>query len=118
MTGGYSDYASDQTGESVDGVGDVNGDGTDDVAVGAHGNDAAGENAGAVYVVLGPFEGEHVLDEHADGKLLGGEADEVAGAGDTDGDGLHDLIVGAPYSPLGETDAGAVYVVFGSVFAW
>src|SRR6185436_14557311 len=55
---------------SVSGAGDVDGDGNDDVIVGACGNDANGSLAGAAYVVLGPLAGRIDLGE-ADAKLVG-----------------------------------------------
>lgn len=80
-------------GHPVAGVGDVNHDGYDDIIVGEHGDDAGGTNAGAAYVIsvlagdtLFTFVGE------APGDMFGIWA---AGAGDMNGDGYEDLIVGA-----------------------
>ena len=39
--------------------------------------------------------------------------DSVSGAGDVNGDGIDDLIVGAPYADMNGSDSGASYVVFG-----
>ena len=111
----------DYAGYSVAGVGDVNGDGYDDVLVGAYGHDADGEDAGAAYLVHGPVSGQIDL-ATADAKLVGEEAGDLAGfsvsgAGDVNGDGYADLLVGA----YGHSDdgwgepwaRGAAYLVHG-----
>ena len=98
-------------------VGDVNGDGLDDVVVG---NPYAGENQeGAVYVVFGKIDHEPVdlaeFDAGTQGDQgyrisgFGGLAGEtLAGAGDVNLDGLADLVVGAAF-------AGSAFVVFGQM---
>jgi hypothetical protein len=106
-------------GGSVSGAGDVDGDGHDDLLVGALGNDEGGAYAGAAYLVLGPVTGTLDL-SLADAKLVGEGAGEqaggsVSGAGDVDGDGHDDVLVGAVYNQEGGTDAGAAYLVLGPV---
>ena len=80
-------------GTSVGGAGDVNGDGFDDVIVGAQFDDTAASIAGAARVYSG-FDGDLL---HT---FLGQENDElgwaVSGAGDVNGDGADDLLVGIP----------------------
>jgi hypothetical protein len=114
-----SEPIGDYSGVSVAGVGDVNGDGFDDVAVGAPQNDEGGADAGAVYVVYGPVTGPIDL-ANADAKLVGeapgdGAGRSVAGVGDVDGDGFDDLLIGADGNQGGGVDTGAAYVVYGPV---
>ncbi len=119
--------AADQSGFSVAGVGDVNGDGLADLIVGAYLNDpAAGSAAGRSYVVFGQATGAAVnlsaVASGIGGFVINGESASdqsgrsVAGAGDVNGDGLADLIIGARYSdPAGDSSAGRSYVVFGTL---
>jgi hypothetical protein len=102
-----------QAGWSIAGVGDVDGDGLDDFVVGAPGDDAAGEDAGAVYLFTSPVSGDVDLSA-ADAKWLGEAAGDQAGsavtaAGDTNGDGLDDVLIGGPY----HGGAGAAWLVLG-----
>ncbi len=116
----------DRSGGAVAGIGDVNGDGVDDVIVGARQADPLGrEDAGACYVVfgrLGAFPPEIDLEslDGENGFAIGGidRRDRlgvsVGAAGDINGDGVGDLVVGAYYANPGERAyAGEAYVVFG-----
>jgi hypothetical protein len=109
----------DQAGISVSEAGDVDGDGDDDVLVGAFLNDEGGINAGAAYLVLGPVSGTVDLSS-ADARLVGENSDDDAGfsvsdAGDVDGDGRDDLLVGAFGNDGGERGTGAAYLVLGPI---
>ncbi len=113
--------ARDQAGQPVSGAGDVNGDGFDDLIVGAELNDAGGPNAGAAYLVYGsPTRLSGSVDlSTADAKFVGEEMTDyagasVAGAGDVNGDGFDDLIVGARMNDAAATNAGAAYLIYGS----
>jgi len=108
--------AFDGSGISVASAGDVNGDGYADLIVGAVGANAG---TGAAYIVFGKassFASSINLSSlnGANGLRLDGAGSYVASAGDVNGDGYADLVVGAPYTdPDGITDAGASYVVLG-----
>jgi hypothetical protein len=110
--------AYDLAGWSVAAAHDTNADGLTDLLVGAHGHDAGGSIAGAVYLFRGPVEGELSV-ETADAKFIGENEVDKAGyslaSGDINNDGYADCIIGAPYESSGGTYAGATYVVPGPI---
>lgn len=101
-------------GRSVSGAGDVDSDGFDDFIAGASGADPDGlTDAGSAFVYSGA-DGSviHRIDGATSGDLLGLS---VSGAGDVDGDGLSDFIIGATFAdPGGRSDAGSAYVHSGA----
>ncbi|MFG1411773.1 Ig-like domain-containing protein [Xanthobacter sp. VTT E-85241] len=112
------------TGVSVSDAGDVNGDGYDDVIVGAFYEGTGGTQAGASYVVFGKADGPGNIDlaalNRSQGfKINGAQPGDQSGyavsaAGDVNGDGFADVIVGAyGADTAGKTDTGAAYVVYG-----
>ncbi|MEG4405842.1 cadherin-like domain-containing protein [Microcoleus sp. MON2_D5] len=118
--------ANDYSGSSVSSAGDVNGDGFDDLIIGARLADANGiRAAGQSYVVFGSNSGFGAsvnLSElnGSNGFAINGIAayDEsgfsVSSAGDVNGDGFDDLIIGAKLAdPNGISGAGQSYVLFG-----
>jgi hypothetical protein len=114
----------DSSGGSVASAGDVNGDGFADVIIGATSNDPNGEASGASYVVFGKSGGFTANLELSslngkNGFQIGGEAafdfsgGSVASAGDVNGDGFADVIIGADHADPNGVSSGAAYVVFG-----
>jgi hypothetical protein len=112
----------DEFGASVACLGDVNGDGIPDLAVGAPGDDDGdGRNSGAVYILFMNRDGT-VLDDQKISDEEGGlvenlvEGDafglSVAALGDFDGDEIPDVLVGAPLDDDGSgIDVGAFYIL-------
>ncbi len=110
--------ANELAGIAVSGIGDVNGDGLEDIAVSA----AA---ANRTYVVfgktsglgasfdLGALDGSNGFQiDAAAGSTLAGIT--LSGAGDVNGDGIDDFVIGSPYDdPSGRSNAGSSYLVLG-----
>ena len=134
LDGTYGNYlegsAGDRLGRSIDIVGDLDHDGSPDVAIGAPGRDyGAPQTEGMVYVLFGDqllSQPATTADLERGGDrllILGDERDvsgagySVSGAGDFNGDGIDDLVIGAPSVTdlLIQTcdEIGRVYVIFG-----
>jgi hypothetical protein len=118
--------AEDSSGYQLSAAGDVNGDGFDDVIIGAYGSDSHGTDSGTSYVVFGrpSFSSTNGVIQLADldgsdgfaikGAAAGDESGfSVSSAGDLNGDGFGDLIIGAYWADPNGDQSGATYVVFG-----
>ena len=108
-------------GSSIAGIGDLDADGIEDVAVGAIGDDEGGVDRGAVWVLFMNIDNtvrfEQKISE-SNGNFNGGLNDNdhfgssVAGIGDYNGDGIIDIAVGAAQDNDGGSNRGAVWIMF------
>jgi len=108
-------------GSAIAGIGDLDADGIEDVAVGAIGDDEGGVDRGAVWVLFMNIDNtvrfEQKISE-SNGNFNGGLNDNdhfgssVAGIGDYNGDGIIDIAVGAAQDNDGGSNRGAVWVMF------
>ena len=114
--------ANDDLGESLASLGDVNGDGIDDIIVGA--GDVA-SSQGAAYIIFGSKAAFPAVFNVAalngingfsvNGALNGDDLGEaVSRAGDFNGDGLHDILIGAEDAAGSGSNRGEAYVIFGN----
>lgn len=113
-----------ELGAGVQFIGDINGDGLEDWAVGAFGAAPGGTTTGAAYVIFGKPdvtawpEGPADLDGSNGFQIHGEMADDYFGrslspAGDFNGDGIDDLVVGAPGMDVNGSASGGVYIIYG-----
>jgi hypothetical protein len=119
---------SDGSGAAVAIVGDVNGDGFDDFAVGAPGVKVGlNSGAGKIYLFFGKATGwtKDATIENADATFLGEQAGAIAGStlaptGDVNGDGYDDFLIGAwAYDTNADaTHEGKVYLILGKATGW
>jgi len=109
----------------VSSAGDINGDGFDDILIGARDADPNGNLTGESYVIFGSSEGfGSNLDlsslNGTDGFVINGRASgfssggSVSSAGDINGDGFDDILIGAYRADSNGAESGESYVVFGS----
>lgn len=126
-TGGFEGVLADGDGfgSAVGAAGDFNGDGTPDLIIGASGDDTAGVDRGAAWLVCldpGGFARSHRKIAHSVGgfpsEWWGGlwDNDRFGGAacslGDLDGNGARELVIGAPRADSPPQDLGAAFILF------
>ncbi len=119
----YGAAAEDRSGCSVASAGDVNGDSYDDIIIGAYLANTGGTDSGTSYIIFGKATGfsniylsSLTIDQGF--AVYGASAKDqsgfsVASAGDVNGDGYADIIIGAPYAYTGGTNSGTSYIIFG-----
>ncbi|MCZ6834670.1 MAG: FG-GAP-like repeat-containing protein, partial [Planctomycetota bacterium] len=106
-------------GQAIAKIGDVDGDGIDDFAVGAPFNSENGDDAGKVYVYSGAAPGGNARRElwSKRGKAFRDRFGWSIAAGDVNGDGVNDVIVGAPWDDSGANNGGRIFVYDGATGA-
>ena len=116
----YSTSPDMQFGDSLTFIGDANGDGRDDLLIGAPGARAHGQKTGAAYLMLGHAtnfsSGTAMLHTSMDAWYDGanerdGAGTAIAGLGDVDDDGYSEFAIGAPKNDTEATNGGAVYLM-------
>ena len=113
------DQASARFGLSVASAGDMNGDGYSDVLVGAPGYTDGQAGEGAVFLYLGSSGGLSSVPARLwQGNQAGARfGSSVSGAGDVNGDGFDDVLVGVPGFDGGQSDEGAAFLFLGAASA-
>lgn len=113
----------DAFGRALSSAGDFNADGIDDLLVGAYLSDRSGPDAGAVWLLKGSATDRPSWDLSAAASgsfvsIVGGSPGDQFGrsvsAGDFNGDGFTDLVLGAPLADYGASDAGFLLVLTGA----
>ncbi len=112
--------ANDEFGSSAAALGDLDGDGAPDMAVGAIGDDVSGSAAGAVHVLFLNPDGTVKRAAEINASTPNGPSfatndnfgRSLAALGDLDGDGVTELAVGAQNDDAGAENAGAVHLLY------
>jgi hypothetical protein len=128
LTGSIVD---DGVGDAVAGIGDINGDGRPDIAIGGQFSAMGGDDSGVVYVLYGRPANSPLPERFSLGRLLDGNGGDgsqgfvivgnpgdrlgasIAKVGDLNSDGTPDLLIGAPGMQVDGGSAGGAYVMYG-----
>ncbi|NOQ54802.1 MAG: hypothetical protein GQ558_09390, partial [Thermoplasmata archaeon] len=121
----FGESVSDLSAHSVAVVGDVNGDGFDDILIAAYKNGDGGSGTGQTYLYFGKRDGweSDINLSNANASFWGEDANDfsgnaIAGAGDVNGDGYDDFLIGAFWNNEGGTHAGQTYLILGKASGW
>lgn len=121
----YGELNGDYSGMEISSAGDVNCDGFDDILISSYYNEEGGFKSGQIYLILGKADGWNMDTplSSADASFIGEFEEDQAGrsissAGDVNGDGFDDILIGAPYNDNGKIDAGQTYLILGKENGW
>ena len=112
--------SSDYFGASIANIGDLNNDGTSDIAVGAIYDDGSGNDIGAIHIMFMNSNGTvsdtiEINNTTANGPVLNNDVEfgsSIANIGDLNNDGTSDIAVGAIYDDGSGNDIGAIHIMF------
>ena len=110
----------DYFGASIANIGDLNGDGVTDIAVGASGDDAGGDTRGTIHIIFLNSNGTvsntiEINDDTPNGPALNNTdyfGVSIANIGDLNNDGTTDIAVGSIYDDAGGDDRGTIHIIF------
>ncbi len=114
----------DRSGMAISGWGDANGDGIDDILIGAGYNDEGGKDSGQSYLIFGRLYGwkKDMLLSDSDASFIGSPGSlsgwALSISGDINSDTLDDLVISGPDYIIGTEKIGIVYMVYGRESNW